>query len=101
MAFAFHLQAAEVGDMARQFAAVLEEPVHPLFEPWQTVDEVFADDLRRDERQQADKRANFKPVRLAIDVELVVVKAILLIPQPRATKRVHRVDDGDEMLKEL
>jgi hypothetical protein len=34
-------------------------------------------------------------------VDLVVVEAVVLVPQARAAERVHRVGDGDEVLEEL
>ena len=40
-------------------------------------------------------------MRRAVGVELVVVEAVLLVPQARAAERVHRVGDGDEVLEEL
>ena len=38
---------------------------------------------------------------LPVHVELVVVEAVLLVPQAGAAERVHRVGDGDEVLEEL
>ena len=38
---------------------------------------------------------------LAVDVELVVVEAVLLVPEARAAERVHGVGDRDEVLEEL
>ena len=38
---------------------------------------------------------------LPVDVQLVVVEAVLLVPQAGAAERVHRVGDGDEVLEEL
>ena len=38
---------------------------------------------------------------LAVDVQLVVVEAVVLVPQARAAELVHGVGDGDEVLEEL
>ena len=40
-------------------------------------------------------------IALAVDQKLVVVEAILLVPQPGAAEGVHGVGDVDEVLEEL
>src|SRR5262249_10843577 len=38
---------------------------------------------------------------LAINLQLVVIEAVLLVPETSATERIHGVGDADEMLKKL
>ena len=49
----------------------------------------------------ADERADSKRDVLAVDMELVVVEAVLFVPQPGAAQVIHRVGDGDEVLEEF
>ena len=57
--------------------------------------------LRRDQRHQADQRADPERLVPVVHVELVVVEAVVLAPQPRAAERVDGLRDGDEVLEEL
>ena len=58
--------------------------------------------LHGDQRNQADERAdlqrNLPPVRR---LELVVIKAVLFVPQAGAAEGVHGVGNVDEMFEEL
>ena len=47
-----------VGDVVREVAAVLEEPVHALLEARQAIDDVVLEHLDREQRQQPDHRAH-------------------------------------------
>ena len=67
----------------------------------QPIDRVVLQNLHGDERQQADQRAHAQRDLVAADVQLVVVEAVLLVPQAGAAERVHRVGDVDEVLEEL
>ena len=53
------------------------------------------------QRHESDQRADAQRHLAAVGVQLVVVEAVLLVPQPGAAERVHRVGDGDEVLEEL
>ena len=59
------------------------------------------EDLAREQRDEPDHRADAQRHRAAVDVQLVVVEAVLLVPQAGAAERVHGVGDGDEVLEEL
>ena len=58
--------------------------------------------LAREQRDQPDQRTHAeRRAAAAVDMQLVVVEAVVLVPQPRAAERVHRVGDRDEVLEEL
>src|SRR4051812_19891162 len=90
-----------IGNVLRQILAVVEEPLHALFECGQFVEHAVLENFHGDDRQYSDHRARAKWNALPVEAELVVVEAVLLVPQAGATKAVHRVDDLYEMLEKL
>ena len=87
--------------MPGQIAAIGEEPVQTLLESRQSADQLVGQDLHREQRDQPDHRANAQRDAATVDVHLVVVEAVLLVPQPRAADGIHGVGDVDEVLEEL
>ena len=53
------------------------------------------------QRHQPDDRTQPQRHVAAVDVHLVVVEAVLLVPQARAAERVDGVGDVDEVLEEF
>ncbi len=84
-----------------QVLAVVEEPLHALREARQPVEHVLRQHLDGAQGDQTDQRADPQGHGAPFDVELIVVEAVLLVPQPGAAQTVHRVRDGDEVLEEL
>ena len=98
---AVRLRALHVRDVPREVLAILEKPAHPLSKAGQILDRLLLEHLHREERNDPDQRAHPQRFRHAIDVKLIVVKAVLFVPQSEAAEGVHRVHDLHEMLEEL
>jgi hypothetical protein len=85
----------------RQLGPVLQEPPHPLAEPGEPVHLAVAEHLGREQRDEPHRAPDAQGDALPVDDQLVVIEAIGLVPEPLAAQRVHRVDDGHEVLEEL
>src|SRR5437868_15092712 len=94
------LTLAHVRDVSGQVMAVVQEPLHPLLEAWQAIDHVLIDALAREQRHQPDNRPDAQRRLRSVDAQLVVIKAVLLVPESGPTERVHGVGDRYEMLEE-
>ena len=97
---------AHVGDLPREIAAMLEEPGHALLEGGKPVDRGLLDIFACDETDQTDDRAHAQrpahaPPSVFADLELIVVEAILFVPEAVSADGIHRVRDRDEVLEEL
>ena len=62
---------------------------------------VLLEHAHREERDEPHHRPHLQRHVVAVERELVVVEAVLLVPEPRAAEIVHRVGDGHEVLEEL
>ena len=80
---------------------MLEEPAHALGKARQPVEHVLLEDLAREQRDEADHRAQADRQVLAVDVDEVVVEAVLLVPEADAAQPVNCVRDRDVVLEEL
>jgi hypothetical protein len=68
----------------------------------QHVQDVGFEVLGREERDDADHRADAeRNAPAALELQLVVVEAVLVVPEPATAEAVHGVDDRDEVLEEL
>ena len=65
------------------------------------LDEAIREHLGCKERHQPHHGAHAEGHVLPVHPEVVVVEAVLLVPEAGAAQVVHRVDDGDEVLEEL
>ena len=90
-----------VGNMTRQVFSIIQKPLHPFGKSREPSDHLRIEHLARDERQEPDHRADAEGKSLPIDTELVVVKAVLLVPQAGAAKTIHRVRNRHEMLEKF
>ncbi len=88
-------------DVLHQVMSIVEEPFQSIAETGQVRQQVFVQDLDRDQGQQSDQRFHPHRMGLAIDLKLVVVEAIFLVPQPATLTAVHGVDDTDEVIQEF
>src|SRR6516162_7655591 len=90
-----------VSNMASEIVPVVEKPLHSLAEARQASDYVIFQNLDRQNRNQPDQRANAQVVWLAVGVQLIIIKAVLFLPEAGAAQRIHGVGDGDEMFEKL
>ena len=94
--------AIHVTDVAREILAVVDEPAQPFAKAGQAVEHFLIEHFDGEQRNQPDQRTDAqRSGRLSFDQKLIVIKAVLLVPQPVAADGVHRVDDLHEMLEEL
>src|SRR5687768_17442628 len=91
----------EVGDLASEIASIVDEPAQSLMEAGQSLDDLLIQYLARAERYEADDRANAERRDELVDVQLVVVKAVSLVPEACVVEGVHGVGDRDEVLEEF
>ena len=87
--------------MAGEDRAVFEEPLEAFVEAGQRPDGFLLEHLNRDQRQQADEGARFQAKHAVVMLDLVVVKAVGVVPKAGAAEGVHGVGDLDEVLEEL
>src|SRR5262249_25324436 len=80
---------------------ILQEPVHALAKAGQLAQHLFFQDLDRKERHEANQGADTQGELAPIDEQLVVVKAVFLIPQPCASQRIDGVGNRHEVLEEF
>ncbi len=91
------------GHVGPELRVVGQEPVHPVAEQRHPVEFLPAQRQHREERHEAHDRVDLQePVRpVVLGRQLVEVEALLLVPEPGAAERVHRVDDRDVVPEEL
>src|SRR6266446_2278156 len=90
-----------VRDMASQIGPVLDKPVQSTSESGKTANFLVFQNLDRQQRNQANQRSDAKGSALSAHHQLIVVKAVLLIPKTTATQRIYGIRDRDEMFKKL
>ena len=94
--------ALAVADVDCEIAAVVQKPIHAFFEAGQIGDALFVEQFHSNERQEADQRPCAEGDRwISVIENLVVVEAIVFIPEPVAAEMIDGVHDLDEMLEEL
>src|SRR5437773_1605747 len=71
----------EIRDVACEIFSILEKPLRALLEARKTLDRRLLEHLDREERDEADHRTDAKRHLAPVREELVVVKAVLLVPQ--------------------
>ncbi len=81
--------------------AIGEEPIQALLESVQSADQLVGKHLDRQQRDEPDDGTNAQGDPTAVDVHLVVVEAVVLVPQTGAADRVDGVGDVDEVLEKL
>ena len=85
-----------------EIAAVVQKPIHAFLEAWQIGDALLVEQFHSDERQEADQGPCAEGDRwISVIENLVVVEAIVLIPEPMAAEVIDGVHNLDEMLEEL
>ena len=62
---------------------------------------IFFEDFTRQQWNQTDQGPNAQRDDLAVHVQLVIVEAVVISPQSRPSKLIHRVRDRDEVLEIL
>ena len=90
-----------VGDRLPQIAAVGEKPLHALGEGGDPGQDRVVDHLDGQQRHKADERSQPHRNCHAVGAEMVVIEAILLVPQTGPTQRIEGVGNVDEMFEEL
>ena len=96
----------DVGNVpCRDIRSVLNEPVHSLFEPWESLDISWLENQCRVKRHETNKRPDGQLLRVAeAPLNGVVVETVLFVPERQGviTARVgHRIRDEQEVLEEL
>ena len=97
-------RSSRVDHRVDQVAAVLEEPVEVRRELLERLDPLELEPLDREQRDQADQRADAELLRAAVGVaQHVVEEAVLAVEQLHvaAAHVLHRVRDVDVVLEEL
>jgi len=92
------------GNELGQVGTILEQPLEPVGELGHFQQHLRVERFHGEERDQADHGTDFQRQALAIgQVEDVVVKFVLLVPQANALVAdiVHGLGDLEEMLEEL
>ena len=87
--------------LAGEILAVIQVPIHSLGETGQPCDDVLAQDPASEQRYEPYHGAHAERKDRPIDVELVVIKAVLFVPNSGAAEAVHRFGDRHEVLEEL
>ena len=81
---------------------MLQEPLGAPAELRKCVPDVrFVEDLHGQQRDQPDQRAELERRHSAVHQELVVVEAVLVVPQAAAAQVVEGVGDEHKVLEEL
>ena len=75
----------------RQLRTVFQKPVHALGETRKALDEVVVDNFHREEWDEPDHRAHFERNEFAMQMQLIVVEAVLFVPESGASQRIHGV----------
>ena len=73
----------QVRNLPRQVAAVVEKPLQPLVKAGQIADHPVVEHFHGKQRNEADQRADGQPNRFAVDLQMIVVEAILARPTGR------------------
>ena len=87
--------------MLGEVPPVLQEPAGPLGEARKPIEPALLDEFHGEERDDAHDGPKPERHGLPLHQELVVVEAVLLVPQARASEAVRGIGDGDKMLEEL
>ena len=91
-----------VGDVAGEVFAVFEEPFEAFGEAGEFVKSFFFKNFGGEEGNEADQRADAEgDIFAGFRAEVVVVEAILFVPEAGAAEGVGGIHDGDEVLEEF
>src|SRR5215469_3863818 len=90
-------------DMRSDVGVMVDEPEQAAFEAGEAVNKLRIERLDAKEGNQPDERAHLEVVAIAArQVQHVVIKAVLFVPQFDAIPRiVHRLRDADKVLEKL
>src|SRR5436190_12712054 len=88
--------------MRAKFRVVIDEPLHAPLEPWELVNDVRLQRFCGKERDESHHRAHFQRTARAVwQVEYVVEKTILFVPQSVPTDVVRGICNVDKMLEKF
>ena len=81
---------------------VVDEPLHPAFEAWQFLNDVWLQRFHRQEGNQTDHRPDLQGTAGVIrQLQHIVEKAILIVPQGMPTEVIHGVGNVHEVLEKF
>ena len=80
---------------------MVQEPLQPLLEAGQLVDEIAFQDFDGEDRDDADDRTNLQLGGTAVGEDLVVIEAVFFVLKSPAAEAVGGVGDGDKVFEEL
>ena len=90
-----------VRDRFLQITAMGEKPLHALGEGGDSGQHRVVDHFDGQQRHKADERPQPHRDRHAVGAEMVVIEAILFVPQAVAPQRIEGVGNVDEMFEEF
>src|ERR1700681_4765168 len=83
------------------FGAELGVPFGALHKACEVLDVVATDEGRRQYRNEAGNGAHSQWLGLAIELDAVVIEAILFVPKTSTAEAIDRVRDGAKVLQKL